>query len=169
MPGETISCHFVLTNIISDDITTIMNSYWIDSAFTLELKPSASHRVSLICTCPGLACVITFLHSVYLWKQMDNKCEWDRKNLFLFYILQSWAATQNPQGKYSGEAMWFSNEELLSSIKCRTWTNSFHLTHICCPSAFTDKNCGGMLWHKLNRGKCKSDSPCRMQRVWVQE
>ena len=91
MPGETISCHFVLTNILSDDITTVMNSYWIDSVFTLELKPSASCRVRLICTCPGLACVITFLHSVYLWKQMDNKCEWDGKNLFLFYILQSWA------------------------------------------------------------------------------
>ena len=35
---ETISCHFVHTNIISDDIMTIMNSYWIDSVFTLELK-----------------------------------------------------------------------------------------------------------------------------------
>ena len=38
MPEETISCYFVLTNIISDDITTIMNSYWIDSVFFLELK-----------------------------------------------------------------------------------------------------------------------------------
>ena len=28
MPGETISCHFVLTNVLSDDITTVMNSYW---------------------------------------------------------------------------------------------------------------------------------------------
>ena len=37
MPGETISCHFVLTNILSDDIMTVMNSYWIDSVFTLEL------------------------------------------------------------------------------------------------------------------------------------
>ena len=27
----------------------------------------------------------------YLWKQMDNKCEWDQKNLFMFYIWRSWA------------------------------------------------------------------------------
>ena len=91
MPGETISCHFVLTNALSDDITTVMNSYWIDSVFTLELKTSPSWRVSLICTSPNLVLAMTFLHSCYLWKQMDNKCEWDRKNLFMFYILQSWA------------------------------------------------------------------------------
>ena len=91
MPGETISCHFVLTNILSDDITTVMNSYWIDSVFTLELKTSASSKMCLICTVPGLSLAMTFLHSFYLWKQMDNKCEWDRKNLFMFYILQSWA------------------------------------------------------------------------------
>jgi hypothetical protein len=66
MSGETISCHFVLTNILSDDIMTIMNSYWIDSVFTLALKPSASSRVSLICTGPGLALFMTFLHSFYL-------------------------------------------------------------------------------------------------------
>ena len=30
--------------------------------------------------------------------------------------------------------------------------NSCHLTHICCPSAFTDENCGGMSWQELNRG-----------------
>ena len=91
MPGETISWHFVLTNIISDDIMTIMNSYWIDSVFTLELRTTASSKVSLICTSPNLALAMTFLHSFHLWKQMDNKCEWDGKNLFLFYILQSWA------------------------------------------------------------------------------
>ena len=63
----------------------------------------------------------------------------------------------------------FSNEELLSSVKCRTWTNTFCLTHLCCPSSFTDKNCGGMAWQELNQGQCKSDSPCLMQRIWVQE
>ena len=66
MPGETISCHFVLTNILSDDITTVMNSYWIDSVVTLELKTSASSKVCLICTGPDLALAMTFLHSVYL-------------------------------------------------------------------------------------------------------
>ena len=91
MPGETISCHFVLTNILSDDNTNIMNSYWIDSVVTLELKTSASSKVSLICTVPGLALAMPFLHSFHLWKQMDNKCERDRKNLFMFYIWQSWA------------------------------------------------------------------------------
>ena len=35
MPGETISCHFVLTNVLIDDITTVMNSYWIDSEIEL--------------------------------------------------------------------------------------------------------------------------------------
>jgi hypothetical protein len=29
-------------------------------------------------------------------------------------------ATQHLKGKFSGEAMWFSHEELLSSVKCRT-------------------------------------------------
>ena len=66
MPEETISCHFVLTNIISDDITTVMISYWIDSVFTLELKPSASSRVSMICTSPDLALAMTFLRSFHL-------------------------------------------------------------------------------------------------------
>ena len=91
-----------------------MISYWIDSVLTLELKPSASSRVSLICTCPGLACVTTFLHSFYLWKQMDNKCEWDGKNLlalFLFYILRSWAVlhcwiTLLPQNIYLVSIVW---------------------------------------------------------------
>ena len=46
---------FVLTNALSDDITTVMISYWIDSVVTLELKPSASSKVCLICTGPGLA------------------------------------------------------------------------------------------------------------------
>ena len=66
MPGETISCHFVLTNAFSDDIMTVMNSYWIDSVFTLDLKTTASSRVSLICMGLGLALAMTFLHSVYL-------------------------------------------------------------------------------------------------------
>ena len=66
MPGETISCHFALTNVLIDVITTVMISYWIDSVLTLELKPSASSRVSLICTSPGLALAMTFLHSFYL-------------------------------------------------------------------------------------------------------
>ena len=66
MPGETISCHFVLTNVLSDDIMTIMNSYWIDSVDTLELKPSTSSRVSLICTRPDLALAMTFLHSFHM-------------------------------------------------------------------------------------------------------
>ena len=64
MSGETISCHFVLTNILSDDITTVMNSYWIDSVLiaTFELKHSASSKVCLICTGPGLALDTMFLH-----------------------------------------------------------------------------------------------------------
>ena len=66
MPGETISCHYVLTNILIDDITTVMISYWIDSVVTLALKTSASSKVCLICTDPGLALAMTFLHSVYL-------------------------------------------------------------------------------------------------------
>ena len=66
MPGEAISCHFVPTNILSDDITTVMISYWIDSVFTLELKPSASSRVSLICTGPSLALAMMFLQGVHL-------------------------------------------------------------------------------------------------------
>ena len=66
MQGETISWHYVLTNILSDDITTIMNSYWIDSVFTLELKTSASSRVSLIYNGPNLALAMTFLHSFHL-------------------------------------------------------------------------------------------------------
>ena len=43
-----------------------LSSYWIDSVFTLELKTSAPSKVCLICTCPGLACVMTFLHSFHL-------------------------------------------------------------------------------------------------------
>ena len=66
MPGETISYHYVLTNVLSDDIMTVMNSYWIDSVVTLELKPSASSKVCLICTGPGLALAMPFLHSFHL-------------------------------------------------------------------------------------------------------
>ena len=66
MPGETISCHFVLTNVLIDDITTVMISYWIDSVFTLELRTTASCRVSLICTGPSLALDMPFLHGFYL-------------------------------------------------------------------------------------------------------
>ena len=66
MPGETISCHFVLTNALSDDITTVMNSYWIDSVFTLELRTTVSSKVSLICTSPDLALAMPFLHSFHL-------------------------------------------------------------------------------------------------------
>ena len=43
--------------------------------------------------------------------------------------------------------------------------NSCHLTHICCLSAFTDKNCGETSWQELNWGKCKSDTPCLVQSV----
>ena len=57
---------FLSTSIFTDDITCVMNSYWIDSLFTLELKPSASSRVSLICTGPDLALAMTFLHSFHL-------------------------------------------------------------------------------------------------------
>jgi hypothetical protein len=64
---------YLSTSIFTDDITTIMISY------------------CLICTGPSIALAMTILHRFYLWKQMDNKCEWGRKNLFLFYILQSWA------------------------------------------------------------------------------
>ena len=51
---------FLPTSMFTDDITTVMNSYWINSVFTLELKHSAPSRVSLICTCPGLAHVMMF-------------------------------------------------------------------------------------------------------------
>jgi hypothetical protein len=61
--GETIWCHFVLANFLNDDITTVMNSYWIDSVFTLELKPSASSRVCLTCTVPRIAFAMMILHS----------------------------------------------------------------------------------------------------------
>ena len=44
----------------------VLSSYWIDSVFTLALKHSASSRVSLICTGPSLALIITFLHSFHL-------------------------------------------------------------------------------------------------------
>ena len=54
------------TFIFTDDITCVMNSYWIDSLFTLEHNPSASSTVSLICTVPGLALAMMFLHSVHL-------------------------------------------------------------------------------------------------------
>ena len=43
-----------------------LNSYWIDSVVTLELKPSASSKVCLICTGPGLALAMPFLHSFHL-------------------------------------------------------------------------------------------------------
>ena len=42
---------------------------------------------------------------------------------------------------------------------------SFHLTHVCCLPAFTDENCGETSCQELNQGKCKSDTPCLMQRV----
>ena len=54
-------------------------------------------------------------------------------------------ATQHPQGRFSGEAMSCSNEELLSSNKFRTWTtltDSCCLTHICCLPTCTDEKCG---------------------------
>ena len=57
---------FLSTSIFTDDITCDMNSYWIDSLFTLEHNPSASSTVSLICTVPGLALAMMFLHSVHL-------------------------------------------------------------------------------------------------------
>ena len=66
MPGETISCHFVLTNVLKDDIMTVMSSYWIDSVFTLELKTTASSRVSLVCTGPNSALAMPFLHRFHL-------------------------------------------------------------------------------------------------------
>ena len=72
MPGETISCHFVLTNVIINDITTVMISYWIDSVFTLEIKTSASCRVSLICTSPGISLAMPFFHSFHLLLQMKT-------------------------------------------------------------------------------------------------
>ena len=62
MSGETISCHFVLANFLSDDIATVMNSYWIDSVFTatLELKHSASSKVCLIYTGTAFALAMMF-------------------------------------------------------------------------------------------------------------
>ena len=57
---------FLSTSIFTDDNTTIMISYWIDSVLTLELKPSASSRVSLICTGPSIALAMMILHSIHL-------------------------------------------------------------------------------------------------------
>ena len=64
-------CHaiqFLPTSIFTDDITTVMNSYWIDSVFTanLELKHYASSKVCLICTGTGFALAMMFLHSFHL-------------------------------------------------------------------------------------------------------
>ena len=50
-----------------------------------------------------------------------------------------------------------------------TWTNSCHLTHVCCLPAFTDEKYGETSWQELNRGKCKSDTPCLVQRLWFKE
>ena len=121
-----------------------------------------------VSTRKGLNCFVWFVVS-------EKRGKWELLNHYRIIMNSAWskcligAATQYSQGKYPGEAMWFSNEELLSSVKCRTRTNSFHLTHICCPSAFTDENYGGMSWQELNWGKCKSDTPCLVQSVWVQE
>ena len=41
---------------------------------------------------------------------------------------------------------------IISSLRTLVRTKSFRLTHICCPSAFTDENCGGMSWQELNQG-----------------
>ena len=59
---------FLPTSIFTDDIICVMNSYWIDSVFTatLELKHSASSKVCLICTGPGFALAMMFLHSFHL-------------------------------------------------------------------------------------------------------
>ena len=42
-------CHFLLTNVLSDDITTVMNSYWIDSVskkkgFTKDKKKKLPNK-----------------------------------------------------------------------------------------------------------------------------
>ena len=159
MPGETISCHFVLTNILSDDITTVMNSYWIDSVVTLELRTTVSCRVSLICTSPGLACVITFLHSFHLWKQMDNKCEWDRKNLFMFYILRSWAVLHCwiillPQNIYLVSIVWLLLYGILIS---NVHDDPIVMQHLSLTSFFTN--------YKPN--KTIQSFPCWNGYVWV--
>ena len=44
---------FLSNSIFTDNITLVMNSFWIDSVFTLELKHSAPNRVCLICTFPN--------------------------------------------------------------------------------------------------------------------
>ena len=83
------------------------------------------------------------------------------------------------------KAMWFSNEELLSSIKCRTWTtwtSSCHLTHICCLPAFTDENCGETSWQEqtvasVNQThlawcrvfECKSGCEHRDNPIWIHD
>ena len=123
MSGETIWCHFVLANFLNDDIMTIMNSYWIDSVFTLALKPSASRRVCLICTGTGFALAMMILHSFHLYKQVDNKFEWERKNLFVFYIWQSWAVlhcwiTLPLQKIYLVDVVWLLLQGILMSNVC---------------------------------------------------
>ena len=59
---------FLPPSIFMDDITTVMNSYWIDSVFTatLELKHSASSKVYLICTGTGFALAMMILYSFNL-------------------------------------------------------------------------------------------------------
>ena len=120
-----------------------------------------------ISTRKGLNCFVWFVAS-------EKRGKWELLN---HYRIITNVADQNALQEQSHnnqkvgfvEAMWFSNEELLSSVICRTWTKSCHLTHICCLPAITEENCGGTSWQELNRGQCKSDSPCLMQRVWVQE
>ena len=66
--SDVILFLFLPASFFTDDITTFMNLFWIDSffRFTLEIKPSASSKVCLIHTCPGLALDIMFLHSFHL-------------------------------------------------------------------------------------------------------
>ena len=77
----------------------------------------------------------------------------DMHNVANQKALQEWP--QNTwQHRFSWEAILCSNEELLSSVKLRSWatlTNSCHLTHISCLPAYTDENYGETSWQEQNR------------------
>ena len=98
MSGETISCHFVLIldNFLNDDISTIMNSYCIDSVFNLESKPlyqavlsSKQDDVATVATVSiwfAFALAMMFSWQLSSVKAGRQQCEWDDKDLLGFFM-----------------------------------------------------------------------------------
>ena len=66
---------FLSTSI--NDLTLVMNLYWIDSLFTatLQLKPSALSRDVSDLHLPQLSSCHDDSPHFHLYKQADNKCE----------------------------------------------------------------------------------------------